>query len=121
MTVLEISEHKPWLITQIYTCPGKCVSGACLDMTPPTDTITSPANGSTVTSKGTTVTVSASANTVSVGFYVNNALKGTDTSAPYTYKLQTRPYIGQTIVIKAVATAGNGLTATATSTVKVVK
>jgi hypothetical protein len=60
------------------------------DQTPPTTAITSPADGATVSG---TVTVNAGASddvgVAKVEFYVDGALKGTDTTAPYQFAWNT--------------------------------
>lgn len=77
------------------------------DATPPTTSITSPANGAAVP-RNTTITITASASddtgVTKVEFYVNGSLKCTDTSAAYTcawkvprpkdrtYQLQAKAY-----------------------------
>jgi hypothetical protein len=83
------------------------VSITVLDATPPTVSITSPANGGLVTRNATTtITVSASDNVgvTKVEFYVGTTLKCTDTTSPYTcawsvpkgagvqYSLQAKAY-----------------------------
>ncbi len=56
------------------------------DQTPPTVTMTAPAEGATITGP-TTITATATDNVAvtKVNFYVNNSLVGTDTTAPYSY------------------------------------
>ncbi len=62
------------------------------DTTPPTVSIVSPVSGATV---GATTTINANATdsgggtVTKVEFYVNGALKGTDTSSPYSYSWDT--------------------------------
>jgi subtilisin family serine protease len=90
-----------------HVTTSSSISVTVLDVTAPTTSITSPANGGTVTKK-TTVTIAAtSSDNVAVTrteFYVNNVLKCTDTSSPYTcawsvpngggiqYQLQTKAF-----------------------------
>src|SRR5438093_1637437 len=60
------------------------------DTTPPTTSITAPANGATV-SGTTTVTASASDNVgvTKVEFYLDSALQSTDTTSPYSWSWNT--------------------------------
>jgi hypothetical protein len=79
------------------------------DSTPPTVSIMSPANSSSVSG---TVEFSASASDnmgiAKVEFRVGTTLIGTDTSAPYSIKWNTRKYSGsQTLTATAYDTAGN--------------
>jgi hypothetical protein len=91
------------------------------DTTPPTTSITSPANGATVS--GTiTVTASASDNVgvVKVEFYIDSVLKSTVTTSPYTFSWNTTTVANgsHTIFSKAYDAAGNvGTSATVTVTV----
>ena len=89
--------------SEITICPSFCKDGACVELTPTTIDITSPLNEAIVTDKFLTITVAASPNTRLIDFYVNDAYKGSDSALPYKFKLNTQPYDGQTIVIKAVA------------------
>ncbi len=80
------------------------------DTTPPTVTVTAPADGGAV--KGNvTVTATATDNktVTKAEFYINNILKSTDTSAPYTYVWNTADMAnGQyTVLVKAYDAAGN--------------
>jgi subtilisin family serine protease len=100
--------------------------GAPGDTTPPTTSITSPANGSTVSG---TVTVQASASdavgVTRVELYVDGSLAGTDTSSPYSFSwnttgvangshgLQTRAYdaagnVGSSTVVNVTVSNGGG-------------
>ncbi len=89
------------------------------DVTPPTATLTGPANGSVV--KGT-VAVTAAASDQSgianVVFYVDGAQAGQASTAPYTFSWNTASVLDGTHQVYAIAydTAGNS-TQTATSTV----
>jgi hypothetical protein len=89
------------------------------DTTPPTVSITSPANGSTVT-KAKTVTIAATASddraVVRVEFRVSGVLKCTDTTAPYTcaWAVPKQANVTYTLTAKAFDAAGNNATATAT-------
>ena len=75
----------------------------------PEITVTTPAEGSTISEKFSTIIALASENTASVDFHINGAFKGTDSSSPFSYKLNTRPYDRQTIIIKATAYTAGGL------------
>ena len=91
------------------------------DTTPPTTSITSPANNATVS--GTiTVTASASDNVgvVKVEFYIDSVLKSTVTTSPYTFSWNTTTVANgtHTIFSKAYDAANNvGTSATVTVTV----
>ena len=65
-------------------------SGGGGDITPPTTSITAPLNGATV-SGTTSVTASASDNVgvTKVEFYLDGALKSTDTTSPYSWSWDT--------------------------------
>ncbi len=80
------------------------------DITPPTTSITAPANGATV-SGTTTITASASDNVgvTKVEFYIDSALVSTDTASPYSYDWNTTTYPNgaHTIFSKASDAAGN--------------
>src|SRR5258708_7483187 len=89
---------------------GTC--GTAADTTPPTTSITSPAQGATVS--GMSVSVQASASDVDsavskVEFYVDGSLKVTDTSSPYTYSWDTTAYVNgtHTLQTKAYDPSGN--------------
>jgi len=97
------------------------VGGGASDTTPPSISITSPANGATV-SGTVSVTASASDNVgvTSVEFYVDGALKATDTSSPYSYSWDTTAVLNgsHSIYSKAYDAAGNsGTSATVNVTV----
>jgi hypothetical protein len=80
------------------------VSNPIADTTAPTVTLTSPSNGATI--KGiVTVTASASDNVgvSKVAFYVDNVLKSTDTSSPFSYSLDTNTLSNAAHTIKAIA------------------
>jgi uncharacterized membrane protein len=91
------------------------------DTTPPTTSITSPANNATVS--GTiTVTASASDNVgvVKVEFYIDSVLKSTSTTSPYTFSWNTTTVANgaHTIFSKAYDAANNvGTSATVNVTV----
>ena len=91
------------------------------DTIPPTTSITAPASGATV---GGTTTVSASASdnvgVTRVEFYVDGALKATDTATPYTFAWDTTAYAAGShdLASRAYDAAGNvGTSATVTVTV----
>jgi len=91
------------------------------DTTAPTTSITAPANGATV-SGTTTVSASASDNVgvTKVEFYLDGALKSTDTTSPYSWSWDTTSAANgsHTLVSKAYDAAGNvGTSATITVTV----
>ena len=92
-----------------------------VDTTPPTVTITSPANGSTLVTN-TKISVSATDNiSVSqVSIYIDGVLKYTGTSAPYTYTWNTKKVAKgtHTITAKAWDAAGNVGSATPVSVTK---
>jgi chitodextrinase len=92
----------------------------CLDTTPPTVSVTSPAGGATVS--GTVpVTATASDNVAvaSVEFWVDGTKVATDTSAPYSYSWDTTQVAGgaHTLVVKAVDSSTNSTSATVGVTV----
>src|SRR5213075_1066094 len=80
------------------------------DTIPPTTSITAPANGATV-SGTTNVTASASDNVgvTKVEFYMDGALRTTDTTAPYSWSWNTTTFANSshTLVTKAYDAAGN--------------
>jgi hypothetical protein len=88
-----------------------------VDTTPPTVSITSPANGATVSG---TITVSANASdnvaVASVQFRVDGANVGTaDTAAPYSFSLNTATLSNGSHSLTAVAKDTSGNTATSTA------
>jgi len=102
----------------LYTLFG---GGSTPDTTPPTTSITSPANGATV---GGTVTVQASASdnvgVTRVELYVDGSLSGTATSSPYAFSWNTTTVANgsHTLQTRAYDAAGNvGSSATITVTV----
>jgi chitodextrinase len=101
----------------VYNQPAACPTSTG-DTTPPTTAITSHANGATVTGTFNLI-ASATDNTgvAKVEFYVDGALKGSDTDnvAPYTYTWDTRTTTNgsHTISSKAYDTAGNSATSPA--------
>ena len=91
------------------------------DTTPPTTSITAPANGATVSG---TVSVAASASdnvgVTKVEFYLDGALKSTSTASPYTWSWDTTTATNasHSLVSKAYDAAGNvGTSSTVTVTV----
>ena len=97
------------------------VSSGPPDTTPPTTSITSPANNATV-SGTVNVTASASDNVgvVKVEFYIDSVLKSTSTTSPYTFSWNTTTVANgsHTIFSKAYDAANNvGTSATVTVTV----
>ena len=92
------------------------------DTTAPTTSITAPANGATVSGTAVSVTASASDNVgvTKVEFYLDGALKSTDTTSPYawTWDSTTAANGSHTLVSKAYDAVGNvGTSATITVTV----
>jgi hypothetical protein len=75
------------------------------DTTPPVVSVSAPAASSTVSG---TITVTANASDASgikqVQFYVDNVLKSTDTTAPYSFSLDTTTLSNASHAFKAVAT-----------------
>jgi hypothetical protein len=105
------------LLAKAYDTAGNIGTSATInakvaDITPPATAITSPANNGTV-SKNTNVTVTATATDVSgitkVEFYVNNVLKCTDTSSPYSciWPVPSSRNIVYSLISKAYDVAGN--------------
>jgi len=97
------------------------VTAGTPDTTPPTTSITSPANGATV-SGTVNVTASASDNVgvVKVEFYIDSVLSSTSTTSPYTFSWNTTTVANgsHTIFSKAYDAANNvGTSATVTVTV----
>jgi len=91
------------------------------DTTAPTTSITAPSNGATV-SGTTSVTASASDNVgvTKVEFYLDGALKSTDTTSPYSWSWDTTTATNasHTLTSKAYDAAGNvGTSSTVTVTV----
>jgi len=98
------------------------VNNTAPDTTPPTVSMTAPANGATVSS---TVTVSANASdnvaVASVQFQLDNVNVGTaDTASPYTYSWDTTKSTNGTHTLRAIATdTSNNSTTSASVTVTV--
>src|SRR3989339_2146970 len=87
---------------------------------PPTINIVTPNNNSVISG---IVTISGTANDdngiSSVGFYIDNVIKSTDTTAPYAYSLDTTEYANGTHTIKLIATDTNSQTATTQITITI--
>ena len=94
------------------------VSNIVVDTTPPSVSVTYPANGSTVSGY---VNVQASAsdnvNVTKVEFYVDNVLRSADTSVPYGWTNTNVSNGARTLLVKAYDAAGNIGTAMITVTV----
>ncbi|WP_052263371.1 Ig-like domain-containing protein [Geobacter pickeringii] len=110
------------LIAKAYDAAGNVGTSASVsitvfnDTTPPTVSVASPVAGSTV--GGTvTATVNATDNVgvSSVSFFVDGALQGTDTSAPYTFTWNTASATNgaHTLTAMAYDAAGNSAQSTA--------
>lgn len=84
------------------SCGGGSVPPA--DTTPPTTTITSPVNGATV-SDMVTIAANASDNVgvAKVEFYIDNVLKGSDSSSPFTYAWNTALSANGSHTLKTIA------------------
>lgn len=110
------------LVVRAYDAAGNnansaSVSVAVLDVTPPTVAITSPANGSIVLrSKNTTIAATAAdvSGVTNVKFYVNNVLKCTDTTVPYSCVWAVPSGRRTNYTLKATALDAAGLTTFAT-------
>jgi hypothetical protein len=86
------------------------VSNAGGDTTPPTVSITAPANGATVSGTvSITATASDNVGVAKVEFYVDGALRTTDTTAPYSWSWDTTTFANSshTLVAKAYDAANN--------------
>ncbi|HKY08080.1 MAG TPA: Ig-like domain-containing protein [Candidatus Binatia bacterium] len=94
------------------TSTPKSVTIAPAAVPAPTVSITSPANGATVSGTvNVTASASSSVGITKVEFYVDGALRSTDTSSPYAYAWSTTGLSGShTLVAKAYDTAGNSTT-----------
>jgi hypothetical protein len=92
---------------------------AVADTTPPTVSITSPANNANV-AKGKTTTITASATDASgvarVEFRVANVLRCTDATSPYScaWAVPKKGNVTYTIAVTAVDTVGNARTVSIT-------
>ncbi|HMC67541.1 MAG TPA: Ig-like domain-containing protein, partial [Mycobacteriales bacterium] len=86
------------------------VNNAGGDTTPPTVSITAPANGATVSGTvSITATASDNVGVTKVEFYVDGALRSTDTTTPYSWSWDTTSFANSshTIVAKAYDAANN--------------
>jgi len=91
------------------------LAGGSSDTTPPMAALTAPADGSTVT--GTTTIAASASDDVAVSrveFWVDGALKGSDTTSPYSYAWDTTTTANGSrgLVAKAYDAAGNVGTST---------
>lgn len=91
------------------------LAGGASDTTPPMAALMAPSNGSTVT--GTTTITAGASDDVGVSrveFWVDGALKGSDTTAPYSYAWNTSATANgsRTLRVKAYDAAGNVGTST---------
>jgi len=97
---------------------GLVSGGGSGDTTPPTVSITAPAAGATITGTAT-VTASASDNVgvTSVEFYVDGALKNTDSASPWSWSWDstTASNGSHSLTARAYDAAGNNTTSTAVS------
>lgn len=105
---------KTWL-DNLSSAPKNSVEAPAAptaDTTPPSVSLTEPANGSSLTG---TITLKANASdnvgVQKVGFYVNNALVAEDASSPYEAVINTQAYNNGTYVLKAVAYDNSNQTA----------
>src|SRR5713226_347143 len=106
---------------RIWSAPIWINQGGTPDTTPPTTSITAPANGATV-SGTTTVTASAADNVgvAKVEFYLDSVLQSTSTASPYQWSWNTTTSANgsHSLISKAYDAAGNiGTSATVTLTV----
>ena len=90
------------------------------DTTPPTVSITNPSNGATVSGTvSVTATASDNVGVTKVEFYVDDSLKVTDTSSPYSYSWDTTSYSDSSHTVKAKAYDAANNHASDTNTVTV--
>jgi hypothetical protein len=111
--------------TGVYTNPsvtGTTVNFSTPDTTPPAVSITSPANNATIfNTQAINATATDAVGVTKVELYIDGQLKGTDTSSPYSFSIDTKTLSNatHTIQTKAYDSAGNiGNSATITVTVK---
>lgn len=104
------------IITNDLTCIPTGTGDNCLVITPPADTqaptisITSPASNASLSGTvGITANASDNVGVTKVEFYLDNALKTTDTASPYSYSLDTTTVTNSahTLSVKAYDAAGN--------------
>jgi hypothetical protein len=97
------------------------VATSVVDTTPPTTSITAPANGATVSATvSVTATATDNVGVTKVEFYLDGTLKSTSTTSPYTWSwaTTTATNASHALVSKAYDAAGNvGTSATITVTV----
>jgi YD repeat-containing protein len=116
------------LTAKAYDAAGNITTSGAIsvtvkDLTAPTVSITAPANNSTV-SVSKTVTISATAtddrSVSKVEFYVNNVLKGTDTTSPYSYSWAVPSTKNTVYTLKAISydSSSNKTSASITVTAK---
>ena len=91
------------------------------DTTPPTVSVTSPAGGSSVNHSSTvsiTATASDNRGVSKVQFYVNNALRCTDTTASYScsWSVPSQRGVKYTLTVKAYDSSSNTASASVTVT-----
>jgi hypothetical protein len=113
------------LKTKAYDASGNIGTSSVINVTvadviAPTASLTSPVNGSTVPkNKATTITATASdiSGISKVEFYVDGALKSTDTTSPYSYSwaVPAKAGVKYSLMVKAYDAANN----TSTSSVSV--
>jgi hypothetical protein len=103
---------------ELWSSPIWINQGATPDTTPPTTSITAPANGATVS--GTTVVTASASDDVGVSrveFYLDSALAATDTTSPYQWSWDTNTAANgaHTLTSKAYDAANNIGTSAAVS------
>jgi pseudomonalisin len=121
LTITNHDDNYPGDPTYTYVDDVTVATSGGGDTTPPTTSITAPANGATV-SGTVSVTASASDNVgvTKVEFYLDGALKSTSTTSPYSWSFNTTTVANgsHTLQSKAYDAAGNvGSSATITVTV----
>ncbi|HQO68405.1 MAG TPA: S8 family serine peptidase, partial [Candidatus Syntrophosphaera sp.] len=125
--ILESTADDHYAVNQSYI--GQLGSGRinafqallATDPTLPSVSITAPASGS-VHDLNSSITITATASDTdgyitSVAFYIDDVLKSTDTSSPYSWVWNTTGYAGGPHSIKVIATDNSGNTATRSITV----
>lgn len=109
-TAIDTDSVSDWTIALNNGEPGmgNYGGGGTPDTTPPTISITNPTNGALI-SGSVLVSAIASDNVgiSSVEFYIDNNLKFTDSSSPYTYSWNTVSYANGSHTIKAIAYDGS--------------
>src|SRR5438105_3554117 len=101
---------------RIWSAPIWINQGGTPDTTPPTTSITAPANGATV-SGTTSVTATASDNVgvTKVEFYLDNVLQSTSTTSPYSWNWNTTTSANGAHVLNSKAYDAAGNTGTSTN------